>query len=114
MPAVRMLGRRWSFATDDVPILGFIPTLFHGAWAIVLLITWLIIGRPKSCYEGRGYSVVLGGLFGTFVLFFLLGCWAIYEGLKGDRPQPCLSCCVPPVPAKPANEHMQLQDVNSG
>lgn len=83
MPAVRMLGRRWSFATDDVPILGFIPTMFHGAWAVALLIIWLIIGRPKSCYEGRAYSVVLGGLFSTFVLFFVLGCWSMYEGLKG-------------------------------
>ncbi len=96
MPAVRMLGRRWSFATDDVPILGFVPTLFHGGWAIALLVTWIIIGKPTSCYEGRGYSVVLGGLFGTFVLFFVLGCWAIYEGLKGDpTSNPLLSAVCP-------------------
>ena len=83
MPAVRMLGRRWSFATDDVPMLGFVPTMFHGAWAVALLVTWVVIGRPKSCTEGRGYSVIFGGLFSTFVLFFILGCWAMYEGLKG-------------------------------
>lgn len=83
MPAVRMLGRRWSFATDDCPFLLFVPTFFHGAWAIVLLVSWIVIGRPKSCDNRAAYDVVLGGLFSTFVLFFLLGCWTMYEGLKG-------------------------------
>ena len=83
MPAIRMLGRRWSFATDDVPMLGFFPTLFHGLWALVLVIIWIIFGKHRDCYDGTTYTVVLAGLLATFTLFTSEGCWTIYEGLKG-------------------------------
>ena len=85
MPAIRMLGRRWSFATDDVPMLGFFPTLFHGLWALVLVIIWVVFGKHRDCYDGTTYTVVLAGLLATFTLFTAVGCWTIYEGLKGAR-----------------------------
>ncbi|CAK0786854.1 hypothetical protein CVIRNUC_010068 [Coccomyxa viridis] len=84
MPAIRMLGRRWSFATDDVPMLGFFPTLFHGLWALVLVIIWIVFGKHRDCYDGTTYTVVLAGLLATFTLFTAVGCWTIYEGLKGS------------------------------
>lgn len=83
MPAVEMLGRRWSFATDDFPLLGFFPTLFHGLWALVLMVIWIVFGKHRDCYDGTPFTAVLAGLFTTFTLFFLIGCWATYEGLKG-------------------------------
>ena len=83
MPAIEMLGRRWSFATDDVPLLGFFPTLFHGLWALVLMIIWIVFGKHRDCYDGTPFTVVLAGLFTTFTMFFAIGCWATYEGLKG-------------------------------
>lgn len=78
-----MLGRRWSFATDDVPILGFFPTMLHGLWAMVLIIVWIVFGKHQDCYDHTTYTVVLAGLLTTFTMFFIIGCWAIYEGLKG-------------------------------
>ena len=89
MPAVKMLGRRWSFATDDVPLLGFFPTLFHGLWALVLAIVWIVFGKHRDCYDGTTFTVVLAGLFTTFTMFFIIGCWTIYEGLKGAPTLPC-------------------------
>ncbi len=83
MPATEMLGRRWSFATDDVPLLGFFPTLFHGLWALVLVIMWIVFGKHHDCYDGTTYTVVLAGLLTTFTMFTIVGCWGIYEGLKG-------------------------------
>ena len=70
-------------ATDEVPMLGALPTLFHGIWAVALLVIWVVLGSPHSCEGEKAYTVVLAGLFTTFLLFFVLGCWAIYEGLKG-------------------------------
>lgn len=85
MPAVRMLGRRWSFATDDCPILLFTPVVLQGAWAIAVMVCWIVIDRPhRKCYEGAAYQIVLTGLFSTFAVFFILGSWTIYEGLKGN------------------------------
>ena len=83
MPAVEMLGRRWSFATDDVPMLGFFPTMFHGLWAMVLIIICIVFAKRQDCYDHTTYTVVLAGLLTTFTMFFIIGCWAIYEGLKG-------------------------------
>ena len=40
-----------------------------------------------GCPEGAGYSFVLAGLFFCFLASFLLGCWLIYEGLKGALAQ---------------------------
>ncbi|KAK9826366.1 hypothetical protein WJX81_002936 [Elliptochloris bilobata] len=84
MPALRMLKRRWSTATDDVPVLAFFPTLFHGVWTTALGVGWIVLGRPDGCTEGAGYSFVIAGLFFCFLASFLLGCWLIYEGLKGS------------------------------
>lgn len=43
--------------------------------------------RLDGCPEGAGYSFVLAGLFFCFLASFLLGCWLIYEGLKGALAQ---------------------------
>ena len=80
MPAIEMLGRRWSFATDDVPLLGFFPTLFHGLWALVLMIIWIVFGKHRDCYDGTPFTVVLAGLFTTFTMFFVIGCLGYVRG----------------------------------
>ena len=46
-----------------------------------------------GCPEGAGYSFVLAGLFFCFLASFLLGCWLIYEGLKGELAQHLHLCC---------------------
>ena len=74
--------------SDDVPILAFGPTVFHGAWCIALFVGWLVLNRPSHCHEGARYTVALAGLFFTFLLNFVLGVWLIHEGLKGESPQP--------------------------
>ncbi len=106
MPALRMLGRRWSVATDDVPVLAVVPTLFHGIWACGLGIGWCVLGRPDGCHEGAGYSVVVAGLFFCFTANFVLGAWLCYEGLKGApaaRVRPTSYCVVGHhLPSRPA------------
>ena len=83
MPALRLFGRRFHIATDDVPWLAFIPALFHTAWAIGLSILWGTLGRPKNCHFGVGYVVDLAGLLAAFVLSAAVQLWMVWDGLKG-------------------------------
>ncbi|CAL8465267.1 g4802 [Coccomyxa elongata] len=49
------------------------------------MVCWIVIDRPHlKCYEGAAYQIVLTGIFSTFSIFFILGSWTIYEGLKGS------------------------------
>ena len=72
--------------SDDVPLLAFGPTVFHGAWCIVLLVGWLVLNTPSHCKSGAKYDVSLAGLFFTFLANFILGVLLIHEGLKGSFP----------------------------
>ena len=69
--------------SDDVPILAFGPTVFHGAWCVALFVSWMVLNRPSDCNEGVRYTVALAGCAITYLVNFLLGCWLMHEGLKG-------------------------------
>ena len=45
MPALVVFGRRWSIASDDVPVLAVVPTVFHAAWSVALLVLWNLLDR---------------------------------------------------------------------
>lgn len=70
MPALRMLNRRWSIATDDVPVLSLFPTLFHGVWTVALGVGWVVLGRPGLLFPSylTLYNVQCNSLFLTLGL----------------------------------------------
>ena len=86
MPALRLFGRRWMVSSDDVPVLAFGPTVFHGAWCIAIFVGWVALNVPSHCDSGVKYSVSLAGLAFTFLANFLIGAWLMHEGLKGVFP----------------------------
>ena len=75
---------RFSCCSDDVPILAFGPTLFHGAWCIAIFVGWIVLNRPSDCKEGARYTVALAGLGFSVLCNFVLGVCLIHEGLKGE------------------------------
>ena len=85
MPALRLLGRRWNVASDDLPIIFVSPTLFHAAWSVILFAGWLALDRPKACTAGRRYTLALAGLGIACVVNFLLGIWIVCESLRGRQ-----------------------------
>lgn len=77
-----------SICRDDVPVLAFGPTIFHGAWCVALFVGWMVLNRPSDCKEGSKYTVALAGLGFTFLINFVLGILLMHEGLKG-KPMLC-------------------------
>lgn len=88
MPALKLFGRRWNIASDDLPLVAIWPTAFHGAWAIILFASWLALERPKACHPGRKYTVALAGLGAACAVNFGLGVWIVCESLRGTLHEP--------------------------
>lgn len=85
MPSLVFARRRWSLGTDDIPLAIAFPAFFHGAWSIFLLVAWCVLDVPKDCHGSAVYTVIIAGLFFTFLFTFLVQSWLIIEGLKGMR-----------------------------
>ena len=83
MPSLVFAGRRWALGTDDIPLVIFFPALFHGAWSIFLVVSWSVLDAPKDCHGSAVYTVIIAGLFFTFLFTFLVQSWLFVEGLKG-------------------------------
>lgn len=83
MPALTLFGRRWNVGSDDLPVVAIWPTLFHGAWSVILFSGWLALDRPKDCSHGPRYTIALAGLGVSFFVNFLVGCWLEVESLRG-------------------------------
>ena len=91
MPALVLLGRRWNVATDDVPAAAVGPTLYHGAWTIILFVCWLVLDRGSACNLPGKYTAALAGLGVSFLISLVLGTWVMVEGSRGT--QSCLRPC---------------------
>ena len=86
MPALKLLGRRWNVASDDIPAAAFFPTLYHGIWTVILFVCWLVLDRGSNCSLPKKYTAALSGLGVSFLISFALGAWVIVEGLRGEPP----------------------------
>lgn len=84
MPALRLFGRRWALASDDVPLITAPIAIFHAAWTACLGVgVALTAAWPPAC-GGRGHALVaLGGLLATAAVTTGLAGWLTVEGLKG-------------------------------
>ena len=64
MPAVRLWGRRWHFATDIIAVPAGLSALFHAGWVVVLLVGAAATGAwPGVCggAGGRHYVALFAG-----------------------------------------------------
>ena len=83
MPALKMFGRRWALAADDVPVLAFPAALFHLIWFIFLVVAFSAISKPSSCAKTASYEACIIGLFICFLLSACLESWLAIEGMRG-------------------------------
>ncbi|KAL6772208.1 hypothetical protein ACKKBG_A29375 [Auxenochlorella protothecoides x Auxenochlorella symbiontica] len=84
MPALRVFGRRWLIASDDIPIPAGFLAIFRFIWC-GLLVGWLIsIHGPKECTGAWQYNVAAGGLLGFFLASFALETAMTIIGLRGS------------------------------
>ena len=85
MPALKMFGRRWALAADDVPVLAFPAAIFHFIWFIFLVVAFSAISKPSSCANTSSYEACIIGLFICFFLSALLESWLAVAGMRGTH-----------------------------
>ncbi|GAB4816776.1 hypothetical protein N2152v2_003822 [Parachlorella kessleri] len=88
MPALKVFGRRWHIASDDLPLPAAALSLFHLVWVALLIVWFVTIHGPSHCQEAWEYDLVVGGLLGTFLLSFCLELWITREALQGSLFEP--------------------------
>lgn len=81
-PALRLLGRRWHFSSDDCPV----PSLFYGGfhlvWAALLAIA---LGSLKETTDDAyQYIVFYALLLALDVLLLITQSWLLWASLKGQ------------------------------
>ena len=54
MPALRLFGRNWSLASDDIPLLAAPAAVFHCLWCIFMLVGVVLLAHhyPTNCPAG--------------------------------------------------------------
>lgn len=84
MPALRLFGRRWLLAGDDVPAPAAFLATFHLIWLIILSV-WIadFNGRGEQCTGIGPCNVAMGGLLASFTLSCLLEASAVVVGFRG-------------------------------
>lgn len=84
MPALRLFGRRWLLAGDDVPAPATFLATFHLIWLIILSV-WIadFNGRGEQCTGIGPCNVAMGGLLASFTLSALLEASAVVVGFRG-------------------------------
>ncbi|GMH42663.1 hypothetical protein BSKO_10582 [Bryopsis sp. KO-2023] len=83
MPQFRAFGRKWFFASDDLPFLAFWGAFFHGIWAVILVLA-AREERPSGCDDANTrVSIFLFGLIASFVTSLVMDIFFIFIGLRG-------------------------------
>lgn len=91
MPNLSFLGRQWALASDDLPVIGFMGALFHGAWLILLVIFCVIaltLDRPKNCEAATELIVFLACLLVSTFISTFCDVLLVWNGSKGSILQP--------------------------
>lgn len=88
MPALKLFGRRWLIASDDVPLWLTVPVLAQFV-ELVLLIVWLGVAQPsKACPEldsnRVAFEVATFGLLGTLAIVVFLEAYMTVIGFQGS------------------------------
>ena len=82
MPALKLFGRRWLLAGDDLPLPGIFLAVFHGIWVIVLAL-WLR-DATEMCPNGRREVGAVGSMLGIFVFSVLNEISLAFVSSKGS------------------------------
>ena len=85
MPALKLYGRAFHIASDDVPLWAAFGAVFHACWILLIAVTARdIVHMPKDCHhEGFGYIFTVALLMICFTSGFVLEMLLIYEGCQG-------------------------------
>ncbi len=57
MPAARLFGRAWRFATDDLPLPAAIGSIVRAGWIGVFVAVWISFLTPEAFASFRGMCV---------------------------------------------------------
>lgn len=89
MPALKIYGKQWHIASDDVPLFALLGLGFHALWCCVIgLTSTSILSIPSVCHHaGRQYIAVVVGLFTTFGSGAIIEIFLILEGCRGQIKQ---------------------------
>lgn len=68
MPALQLLGRRWSLAADDLPFPAIAALLFHTTYTVIDAIAVATLDNPSDCELGTKYLAYYAGLLGIDAL----------------------------------------------
>ena len=83
MPALRLFGRRWLLAEDDVPVVAFFGAFFHFAFLPPIVIWFVLMYTDGICSHKRRDSITYGGLLVTYTASFVLETAMVVVGMKG-------------------------------
>lgn len=88
MPALKLFGRRWLIASDDIPLWLTVPVLAQFI-ELVLLVVWLGVAQPsKACPEldtnRVPFEVATFGLLGTLAIVVFLEAYMTVIGFQGS------------------------------
>ena len=86
MPALRVFGRAFHIASDDVPLFALGGAIFHLFWIIAIAITARnILDMPDVCKGDAGlyYIATVASLLLCFASGFILELLLIWQGCQG-------------------------------
>ena len=90
MPALKIFGRAFHTASDDVPAFALGGAIFHAFWIVAIAITSCdVVNMPDVCHHaGFGYMATVALLLVCFTFGFILELLLICEGCKGKSSCP--------------------------
>ena len=86
MPALRVFGRAFHIASDDVPLFALGGAIFHLFWIVAIAITARnILDMPDICKGDAGlfYIATVASLLVCFAAGFILELLLIWQGCQG-------------------------------
>lgn len=82
MPQFHAFGRKWFFASDDLPFVAIWGCLFHAVGAILLGLVALL-KTPENCKAAEQVHYFILCLLGSFIASVVLSGMCIRLGLRG-------------------------------
>lgn len=86
MPALRVFGRAFHIASDDVPLFALGGAIFHLFWIVAIAITARnILDMPDICKGDAGlyYIATVASLLVFFAAGFILELLLMWQGCQG-------------------------------
>ena len=86
MPALRVFGRAFHIASDDVPLFALGGAIFHLFWIVAIAVTARnILDMPDICKGDAGlyYIATVASLLVCFAAGFILELLLMWQGCQG-------------------------------